>query len=339
MTPLVSVVMSVHNGGKYLREAVDSILNQTFRDFEFIIIDDGSTDGSDRLLDECALKDLRIRIIHQENRGLTNSLNTGLGLVRGRFVARMDADDVSEATRLARQVEFLEAQLDHVAVGASGQIIDERGHIVGRMALGGDDRDLAVRFLGGNFMIHGSVMFRSGHGLQYNGALRYSQDYDFWVRLRGYGKIANLSEPLYRWRQHPGGISATKAIEQRQIARRVADDHLQKLLQQGKHDVVLEACTRSIGGAARAAELRKALTTVKPPSAEVRLRCARVLASMGCSGRRAVADFPFWVGLFGTWNASWMLSRVLCRQAGRRLFGRRLDANAAAAAKSELSTN
>ena len=103
VAPVISVVMSVHNGEKYLREAVESILNQTFRDFEFIIIDDGSTDGSKTILEEYAAKDSRIRlVVPWENRGLTKSLNDGLALARGEFIARMDADDIALPQRFER---------------------------------------------------------------------------------------------------------------------------------------------------------------------------------------------------------------------------------------------
>jgi len=321
--PALSVVMSVLNGRRYLGEAVDSILGQSFRDFEFIIIDDGATDGSGHLLDVYAQKDPRIRVIHQENRGLTSSLNIGLGFVRGPYVARMDADDVSEATRLARQVEFLDRHADHIAVGTSAHVIDEGGRIVGRINLGGEDRELAVRFLADNFMIHGSVMFRGEHNVRYNNALRYAQDFDLWVRLRVLGKIANLSEPLYQWRQHSGAISARKTTEQKRIARWVADEHLQGLLKQRQYDLVFEGYVRSIGGAARSVELRNSLAAVTSQDAEMRLRCSHVLAMAECSARRAVADFSLWLRLLGIWNASRTLLSILCHRAGRRLFGRR----------------
>jgi hypothetical protein len=125
--PTVSVVMSVFNGEPYLHEALESILNQTFRDFEFIIINDGSTDGSATVLESYRKSDSRLRVYHQENRGVGESLNRGCGLAQGKYIARMDADDIATSGRLMRQVEFMEGHPEVDVVGGAVEFIDATG--------------------------------------------------------------------------------------------------------------------------------------------------------------------------------------------------------------------
>ena len=119
--PKISVVMAVYNGEKYLREAIDSILNQTFKDFEFIIVNDGSTDRTREILE--SFIDPRIVLIHQEHMGLTKSLNRGIALAKGKYIARQDADDISMAERLEKQFNFLESHENVALLGTAGHII------------------------------------------------------------------------------------------------------------------------------------------------------------------------------------------------------------------------
>ena len=125
MKPLISVVMSVYNGEKYLKRSIDSILNQTFKDFEFIIINDGSTDKSLEIIK--SYDDDRIVLIDQENKGLTKSLNIGIKTASGKYIARQDADDVSLPDRLKKQVDFLEVREDVVLLGCRAyEVIGEK---------------------------------------------------------------------------------------------------------------------------------------------------------------------------------------------------------------------
>jgi glycosyltransferase involved in cell wall biosynthesis len=126
--PLISVVMPVYNAAQYLREAIDSILNQTFRDFEFIIINDGSTDRSLEIIQ--SYNDDRIRLINQKNTGLAKALNNGIAIAKSDFIARMDADDISIPERLTSQFSFLESNVDVVAVGSNAEVIDKEGNHV-----------------------------------------------------------------------------------------------------------------------------------------------------------------------------------------------------------------
>ena len=126
--PRVSVVVCVYNGEDFLRESIDSILSQTFADFELLILDDASIDSTPQILSECAAQDQRIRLAQNEqNLGLTKSLNKCLALARGEYVARQDADDVSLPERLAKQVEAMDARPELAALGAWVEVIDEQG--------------------------------------------------------------------------------------------------------------------------------------------------------------------------------------------------------------------
>ncbi len=124
-SPIISVVMSVYNGDKYLREEIESILNQTFKDFEFIIVNDGSTDKSLEIIK--SYNDPRIVIIDQENTGLAKALNNGINIAKGRYIARMDQDDISNPERFEKQIEFLENLSEYVAIGSWSNHISEHG--------------------------------------------------------------------------------------------------------------------------------------------------------------------------------------------------------------------
>lgn len=218
MLPRLSVVMSVYNGERYLREAIDSILSQTFEDYEFIIIDDGSTDGTKPILAEYAARDRRIVLTRNEtNVGLTHSLNKGLALARGQYVARMDADDISLPDRFARQVAFLD---EHPAIGVAGtwfQLMDAQGQLVPPVY----EPPALPGFVGWclyfyNPIAHPSVVMRREVVLRvggYDPALARSQDHDLWCRLRGLTKLANVEAMLLYLRKHDSNISILQCEE------------------------------------------------------------------------------------------------------------------------------
>ncbi len=256
--PLVSVLMAVYNGERYLREAVDGVLAQTFTDFEFVIVDDGSTDRTAAILD--SYSDPRIRrITNPANVGLTKSLNIGLARCTGRYIARQDDDDVSRPERLARQVEFLEAHPDVVLLGCGWQWIDEAGRVDPQPViplLG--DRALRWNLLLQNGFRHSSVMWRQGidggrHAvaadgsksgadspttllradaapsrdrLEYDESLRYAQDYGLWSALMRRGRAANLAEPLVLIRNHANAITFARYQEQQACADQIALENL-----------------------------------------------------------------------------------------------------------------
>jgi len=212
-SPKVSVLMCVHNGERYLREAVESILSQTFTDFEFIIIDDGSTDTSSLILD--AFEDPRIvRSSNEGNLGLTRSLNKGLAVARGEHIARMDADDVSLPERLARQVDFLDAHPEVGVLGSQMQVINEAGRVVGAYEVPCRHSMIVWALLFARSFAHPSVMMRRSvldwcGG--YDPSFSCAQDVELWTRLAGHTQFANLSEPLVRYRTHAGAICTQHA--------------------------------------------------------------------------------------------------------------------------------
>jgi len=217
-TPKVSVVMSVYNCERYVGEAVKTILHQTFSDFEFIIINDGSTDRTPNLLRE--FDDPRIRVIDQPNSGLTVSLNRGIRLAKGEYIARMDADDLSERERLEKQVKALDRNPGIAVVGCWYKIIDENGSLVGYKRLPEDVNQLAELLMRENPICHGSVMMRK-RALQtvglYNENLRYAQDYELWLRMlhEGYGFYI-VPMFLYHYRISPDAVA--KLYVQRRYA-------------------------------------------------------------------------------------------------------------------------
>lgn len=220
-SPKVSVVMSVYNGELYLREAVDSILDQTFTDFEFIIIDDGSTDTTWQILS--AYNDPRTRLVrNHENIGLTRSLNKALALARGEYVARQDADDVSLPWRLARQVAFLDATPGVGLVSSSYEVIDPEGRRLRTVTVPTSDSDIRSHLYKRNPFCHGAAVFR--HACieavgGYRESFRVAQDYDLWLRMAERFELANLGDPLYRWRLRPEAISSEQTERQLRFVR------------------------------------------------------------------------------------------------------------------------
>lgn len=218
-TPAISVAMSVYNGERYLDEAITSVLAQGFSDFEFLIIDDGSQDGSTAIIRKHAARDARIRPIIRENRGLVASLNQMLDEARAPLVARMDADDICRPDRFERQVAFLSAHPDYGVVGSWSEDIGEFGEPLSR---GGEDHPLTheemVRAIenGGQLICHPAAMYRrdivrSVGG--YHAAFRHCEDLDLWLRLSSVTRLGNVPERLVRYRRYPGQVSSRHATE------------------------------------------------------------------------------------------------------------------------------
>jgi len=216
----VSIVMPVYNREKYLPKAIESILTQTFEDFEFLIINDGSTDGTSEILSR--YRDPRMRIIeNRENIGLTKSLNRGLEESRGRYVARQDADDISNASRIEKQVRAFEEDPALGLVGSFFNIIDEWDRTLRTVIVPIEDKEIRGSILDHNPFCHGSTMFRK-EAIQKVGGYReffkYAQDYDLWLRVSEHYRVGNIGEVLYGWRKDKDSISDRKRIEQYQYA-------------------------------------------------------------------------------------------------------------------------
>ncbi|MEM2525972.1 MAG: glycosyltransferase [Candidatus Methanomethylicaceae archaeon] len=200
--PLISVIMSVYNGERYLKESVRSILKQTFTNFEFIIIDDNSTDNSYEILR--SFNDNRIKIIRNKIRkGITKNLNTAIDIAEGEYIARQDADDISLPHRLELQLSFLKEKPDIALVGSSTFFIDDKGRIIGFRKVPSEPTfDLLLKK---NLFIHGSVIIRKkflDEIGRYNELFKYSQDYELWLRIAKRYKVANIQQPLYALRIH-----------------------------------------------------------------------------------------------------------------------------------------
>ena len=199
--PMISVIMSVHNGEEYLKESLESILRQTFTNFEFLIIDDSSTDKTSQILQRYQNKDKRVRIFtNQENLGLTKSLNILLKKTRGKYIARMDADDISLPDRLLKQYLFLEEHKDIFLVGTGAYNIDEKGSVLSISEPLTTWREVEKRLPIENCIYHPSIMFRN-KGYMYRDKFVYAQDYDFYLNVLTRGeKLTNLSDHLIKYR-------------------------------------------------------------------------------------------------------------------------------------------
>ena len=209
---LISVIMSVYNGEKYLVQAIDSILNQTYQNFEFIIIDDCSTDNSSHILQEYAKKDSRIKIIKKEKnigiKGFIENLNLGISIAEGKYIARMDQDDVSLPERFQKQVDFLENNPEITLVGAQLNLINEQNKITGEAIAALQHRDIVKRITSQIQLFHPVIMFRKDQNIQYREKFLYCEDYDLYLNLITQGKkLANLNEKLLNYRILANSIS------------------------------------------------------------------------------------------------------------------------------------
>ncbi len=213
ISPVVSVVMSVFNGERFLRPAIDSILAQTWRDFEFIIVDDGSEDHTPIILSDYRRKDPRIRIITQENRGLVEALNRGCALARGPYIARMDADDVAVENRLELQVSFLREHPEIGLLGGAVNIMNLAGKTLWSTSNPLRDVDIRTALQDGCPFWHPTVMVRK-ETFEATGGYRkivvHAEDYDLWLRMAAVCQMANLEAVLVAYRLHSNQVTTQK---------------------------------------------------------------------------------------------------------------------------------
>ena len=200
--PKISVLMPVYNAEKYMEESIESVLNQTFRDFEFIIINDGSNDSSLSLLKKYKKKDKRIIILdNKKNLGLHISLNRGLNIAKGKYIARMDADDISLRDRFMIQFDYMEKHPEIFLIGGSAIIIDENGEKMGALLKGDNPNRIRKKLQKSNPLIHPSIIFRNTHEFFYREKFVCSEDYDLYLRMISKGKMLQNIEPfLIRYR-------------------------------------------------------------------------------------------------------------------------------------------
>ncbi len=253
-SPLISVVMPVHNAGRYLGPAVQCILGQSFTDFEFLVFDDGSTDGSADVLRD--LRDPRvIAAFSATNFGYIHWLNTGVQRARGRYIARMDADDLCDRDRFRRQVEFLETHPNHVAVGTAFRAVDGDGNDLGAVPIVHTHREIRLGLLDRSHFAHGSMLIRNTGELFYDREYYPAEDYDLWVRLLSAGRLANLTDELYAWRRHDQGTTHRATELSVRNSNRIRDRYVSDLVSGGRCTRLLEAALSPIVGHERGREL------------------------------------------------------------------------------------
>ncbi len=233
--PAVTVLMGVHNGEAFLAETLASVAAQDFEDYEFLIVDDASSDGTAAMLAKAATSDPRIRILTNEaNIGLTRSLNRGLGEAGGEFIARIDADDICLPNRLSVQHAHMMAHPQDVGVVANFEMIDAEGRVLSRGSEPLDDWQVQW-LLGWNPPApHPTFFFRRCPDgtvpTLYDEAFKTAQDFDLWGRLAGLGPTRRLSDCLIQYRRHEGAITHAKRLEQAQNCAKIGRAHLEARL-------------------------------------------------------------------------------------------------------------
>lgn len=227
--PKISVVMPVYNAEKYLREAIDSILSQTYTDFEFIIIDDGSTDSSPEIVR--TYDDARIRFFQNEhNMGVAATLNRGLDLATGEYIARMDSDDISLPERFVKQMEYMDKHPECAVVGTDMEIFGaKRYQFIHSTA----PEQLKVDLLFASALGHPTVMMRSSvvgkDGLHYDNSYNGIEDYELWVRVAAQHELGNLDSILLRYRMHSSQVTKNRADDYLEKHRRLKERQMSAL--------------------------------------------------------------------------------------------------------------
>jgi glycosyltransferase involved in cell wall biosynthesis len=225
--PLISVILPVYNAVEYIEISVRSILAQKIRDFELIIIDDGSTDGSDAVLERIAKLDSRIILVSRENRGLVSTLNEGVAKSRGKWIARMDADDIALPDRFQRQLQQLEVTGSDICGTWIRLFGTSSNHLIKHAQT---HEAIAVELLFGSPFAHPTIMMRAelAKKLPYDAAWEKCEDYDLWRRafLAGW-RMTNVPEPLLLYRQHSAQISTTSLSQQQALTQKVRQEYWQ----------------------------------------------------------------------------------------------------------------
>jgi glycosyltransferase involved in cell wall biosynthesis len=217
MVPIISVIMPVRNGTRWLREAVDSVLSQEFREFELLIIDDGSDNDAVGLLAELARTDSRVSVLRQPPKGIVAALNLGIAAAQAPYLARLDADDRARPDRLVRQIAFMHTHDEVGLLGSGAQAIDGAGTVIGEITPPVEPARLVHWLRRGNPFIHSSVMMRTALVRElggYRAAFAGAEDYDLWLRMAEVGGVANLPESLIAYRRHRSNVSQRDPVRQ-----------------------------------------------------------------------------------------------------------------------------
>lgn len=264
--PKVSVLMTVYNAERYLRSAIESVLNQSFSDFELLIVDDGSTDHSREIINSYG--DPRIRVTwNPTNRGECYTRNRALESARGKYVAVLDADDVALPDRLGHQVEVLDKAPDILLVGSVSELIDNEGKVNGILRVPTDPLEIRWRLLFGNCIIHSTTMFRleDARAVGGYGDFPFAQDFDLWRRLSLRGRFSNIETPLSQYRVHStSATQITNAIVKEQTVLTIVADGIGQLTQSTIDSEVVRTLFRDLREpATNAATLVAACRTIE----------------------------------------------------------------------------
>ncbi len=227
LIPKVTVLLPVYNGAEFLKEAIQSILNQTFKDFEFLIIDDASTDESSKII--LSFQDNRIIFIqNDENLGLIATLNKGIFSSRGKYIARMDQDDIAYNTRIENQINFLEKNEDYGIVGTNFKIINS--NVIKKYPLEHEGIKFSMLFY--SPFLHPSVLIRKSiiieNNLKFDDEFQYAEDYQFWTQLVFLCKLKNIDQVLMEYRIHDNQISSKYTQKQIKINFKIQKEYLLK---------------------------------------------------------------------------------------------------------------
>ena len=231
-TPAVSVLMPVYNAERFVAQTVNTILGQTLGDFEFLIINDGSTDGSLAILQDYAKRDPRIRLVSRPNTGYVAALNEGLGLARAQLVARIDADDLADPRRLELQAARMRQEPQLVALGSNALAIDEDGNLLGDYSVPLTHEEIEASHLRGSSAIHHPAVMLRPEAVKRVGGYRKElmpcEDYDLWLRLGEVGRLANLPETLLTKRLFVGSAVATNLANQEKLVKQILGEAWQR---------------------------------------------------------------------------------------------------------------
>jgi glycosyltransferase involved in cell wall biosynthesis len=234
--PMVSVIMPVYRCEKYIKESIESILNQTFKDFELIIVSDDSTYEMRSILDIFQQSDSRIIVVHQDRKGYFFSRNQCCAMARGIYVAVMDCDDISHSGRLEDQVHFLEVHPDIGAVGSWYKIIDESGNVNGKRQPSTLPSVVRWTLLFGNTLGHGTIMMRrkilEDVGFYKSGDIGFCEDYDLWNRFLKHANIANIPKFLLKYRVRNESITKKQESQLYSNAIEISRSQISELLKQ-----------------------------------------------------------------------------------------------------------
>ncbi|MFT5666009.1 MAG: glycosyltransferase involved in cell wall biosynthesis [Vicingaceae bacterium] len=230
--PLVSVIMPAYNAERFIKKSIESIVNQTYKKWELIVIDDGSTDGTATIVQSFIERDDRIKlVVNETNKGLIITRNRGLEESKGKYIANLDSDDIAFKTRLKKQVHFLEEHSDYVLIGSSCENIDSDGNKVKTVRLKLPHHHIAILLLFSNYFINSTTMVKAdvAKEIGYAHDIPLAEDYCFFAKISKMGCAGNLKETLVQYRTHESNISKLKAIELNAAIKKIHQKQLERL--------------------------------------------------------------------------------------------------------------